>query len=101
MTGEEYEYTKMYPEFAKIAEREGFPEIATRLRSIAIAEKHHKERYSKLLNELEKKTIFKKKTKTNWTCRKCGYTHTGNTPPKKCPSCGHETGYFEKVCEEY
>ncbi len=101
IAGENHEYTEMYPEFADIAEKEGFPKIANRLRAIAIAEKHHKERYEKILTELENKTLFDKKEKTTWTCRKCGYTHTGNSPPDECPSCGHAKNYFEKNCEEY
>jgi len=101
IAGEKHEYTSMYPEFAKIAEKEGLPKIAIRLRAIAIAEKHHEERYKKLLKELEDKTIFKKKKKVSWICRKCGYEHNGNSPPEKCPSCGHEKNYFERKCEEY
>lgn len=93
--GESYEYEKMYPEFADIAEKEGYSKIAKRLRAIALAEKHHKERYKKLLKEIENKTIFKKKKKVYWVCRKCGYIHEGKEPPKKCPSCDHPKSYFE------
>ncbi len=101
ITGENYENTKMYPEFADIAEREGFPDIARRLRAIAIAEKHHEERYKKLLKEVENNTFFKKEKKVYWVCRKCGYIHEGTEPPEACPSCGHPKSYFEKQCEEY
>jgi len=93
--GENYEHAKMYPEFADIAEKEGFPEIAQRLRAIAIAEKHHEERYKKLLEEIEKNTVFKKEEKVYWICRKCGYMHKGQEPPEKCPSCDHPKNYFE------
>jgi len=93
--GENYEHAKMYPEFADIAEKEGFPEIAQRLRAIAIAEKHHEERYKKLLEEIEKNTVFKKEEKVYWICRKCGYMHEGQEPPEKCPSCDHPKNYFE------
>ncbi|HOM96039.1 MAG TPA: rubrerythrin family protein [Methanofastidiosum sp.] len=99
--GENYEYTHMYPEFADIAEKEGFKDIAKRLRAIAIAEKHHESRYIKLLKELQEGTFFKKKEKVLWVCRKCGYIHEGNEPPEICPSCDHETAYFERLCEEY
>lgn len=99
--GEHHEYTKMYPEFADIAEKEGFPEIAKRLRAIARAEEHHEERYKKLLKEVEGNTVFKKDKKTYWVCRKCGYTHEGEAPPEKCPSCDHESNYFQIQSEEY
>ena len=101
IAGENYEHTKMYPEFANIAEKEGFPEIAKRLRAIAVAEKHHEERYKKLLKELENNTLFKKDKKVYWVCRKCGYIHEGTEPPEECPSCGHPKSYFEQACEEY
>ena len=91
----------MYPEFADVAEKEGFPEIANRLRAIAVAERHHEERYKKLLKEVKNNTVFKKEKKVYWVCRKCGYIHEGEEPPEKCPSCGHPKSYFEKQCEEY
>jgi len=99
--GENYEYTKMYPEFANTAEKEGFKDVAERLRAIAVAEKHHEDRYKKLLKELEGGTLFKKKEKVVWVCRKCGYVYEGNEPPEQCPSCNHEKAYFERQCEVY
>ena len=99
--GEHYETTKMYPSFADTAQKEGFPEIAVRLRAIANAEAHHEERYKKILKELEAGTIFKKKKKVQWVCRKCGYVHEGNEPPAKCPSCDHTKSFYEVKCEEY
>jgi rubrerythrin len=99
--GEHYENTEMYPEFAKTAEEEGFPEIANRLRAIAKAEAHHEERYKKLLNEVKNNTVFKKEKTVYWVCRKCGYIHEGNKPPETCPSCSHPRNYFERKCEEY
>ena len=101
IAGENYENTEMYPEFADVAEKEGFPEIAARLRAIAVAEKHHEERYKKLLKELEGNTVFKKEKKVYWVCRKCGYIHEGTEPPEACPSCGHPKSYFELQSEEY
>ncbi|MEW6416621.1 MAG: rubrerythrin [Nitrospirota bacterium] len=101
IAGEHYENTKMYPEFADVAENEGFPEIARRLRAIAKAEEHHEERYKKLLKEVEVNTVFRKSRKIHWVCRKCGYIHEDEEPPKKCPSCDHESNYFEIKCEEF
>ena len=101
IAGENHEYTKMYPEFADIAAKEGFPEIAKRLRAIAAAEKHHEERNKKLLSGIENSSLFKKDKKAQWLCRKCGYVHTGETPPDECPSCGHKKNYFQIKCEEY
>lgn len=101
IAGENYEYTKMYPEFADVAENEGFPEIAKRLRAIAKSEEHHEERYKKLLKEVEGNTVFKKDKKVYWVCRKCGFVHEGEEPPEKCPSCDHESSYFQIKCEEY
>lgn len=101
IVGENYEYTKMYPEFADAAENEGLPEIAKRLRAIAKAEEHHEERYKKLLKEVEGDTVFKKDKKAYWVCRKCGFVHEGEAPPEKCPSCDHESSYFQIKCEEY
>ena len=101
IAGENYEHTTMYPEFATIAEEEGLNFIAERLRAIAIAEQHHEERYKKLLKEVESGTVFKKKKKVYWVCRKCGYVHYGEEPPKICPSCHHSRNYFQVKCEEY
>ncbi len=99
--GERYEYTEMYPEFARVAEEEGFKEIAATLRAISVAEKHHEERFLKLLENVERGTIFKKDKAVRWKCRKCGYVHEGTEPPERCPSCGHSWAYFEILCEEY
>jgi len=101
IAGENYEQTQMYPEFADIAEKEGLHEIAVRLRSIAVAERHHEARYKKLLEELENNTVFKKEKKIYWVCRKCGYIHEGEEPPEKCPSCSHPKNYFEVDCDQY
>ncbi|GBE17534.1 rubrerythrin-1 [archaeon BMS3Abin16] len=101
IAGEHYEYTEMYPGFAGAAEKEGFSEIAERLRAIARAEKHHEERYKKILKEVEEGAVFKKEVKVSWVCRKCGYVHEGAQPPEKCPSCDHGSGYFQVECEEY
>ncbi len=91
--GENYEHTKMYPEFAKIAEEEGYSEIAERLRAIAKAEVHHEERYKKVLEAIEK-GFFKRDEEVAWVCLECGYVHYGKEPPEKCPSCGHPKAYY-------
>ena len=101
IAGENYEYTKMYPEFADIAEKEGFKDIANRLRAIAKAESHHEERYKKLLEQLENGTYFKKSENVWWVCRECGYVYYGKFPPEKCPSCDHPKSYYQLKCEEY
>ncbi len=100
-SGEHYENITMYPEFAKIADEEGLSDIAKRLRSIAIAEKHHEQRYLKLLKEVENNSVFKKADKIYWVCRKCGYVCEGLEPVEECPSCNHPKNYFERQCEEY
>ncbi len=101
IAGENFEQTQMYPEFADAAEEEGLSEIVGRLRAIAIAEKHHEERFRKLLEQVEKNTVFKKEEGVYWVCRKCGYVHEGEEAPEKCPSCNHPKNYFEVKCEEY
>ncbi len=99
--GEHHEYTQMYPEFAKTAEEEGHQEIANRLRAIADSEKHHEERYAKLLKEIENGTIFEKETDVVWYCLECGREHVGKTPPEMCPSCDHPKEHFQIKCENF
>jgi rubrerythrin len=99
--GENFEQTSMYPEFAKIAESDGHPEVAARLRAIAKAEEHHEERYRKLLETVKSGTTFKREQSVWWVCRECGYIHSGKTPPIKCPSCDHAAAFFEIKSEEY
>lgn len=101
IAGETYEYTSMYPEFAKAAKAEGYRDIAGRLLSIAKAEEHHGGRYAKLLKEVEAGTYYKKPQEVAWVCRKCGYVHFSAEPPAKCPSCDHEKSYFELLNESY
>lgn len=102
IAGENHEYTLMYPDFADIADKEGYPEIAARMRSIAKAEEHHEQRYKKLLEQLEAGTIFKKSDpQTVWICRECGYMHVGAEPPKECPSCSHPQAFYQIQCENY
>jgi rubrerythrin len=95
INGENYEHTSMYPEFADIADEEGLPEIAKRLRAIANAENNHEKRYQAVLTELENGTVFQKEEEVEWVCRECGYVHKGKTPPEVCPSCNHPKAYYE------
>jgi rubrerythrin len=94
--GENEEHTDLYPEFAKIAQEEGFPEIALMYRNIAVAEKHHEERYLELIKLIEDDEMFKRNEKTTWRCLHCGFIHEGETAPGKCPACNHPQSYFEE-----
>lgn len=96
--GENYEHTAMYPEFARIAEEEGFPQIAAVLRAIARAEQGHEERYRRLIANLEQGKVFRRDEPVVWRCRNCGYLHEGTEPPAVCPSCDHPKAYFEVRC---
>ncbi len=99
--GETYETQEMYPKFAKIAEEEGLNKIATRLKAIAVAEKNHKERYEKILEQLEAGTFFNKSEERWWVCRECGYVYFGKTPPEKCPSCDHPKAFYQLKNNEF
>ncbi len=99
--GENHEHTTMYPEFAKIADQEGFDDIADVFRAIAIAEKQHEKRYLALRDNILNNRVFKKDEPIKWRCRNCGYIHEGNEPPKKCPACAHPTAYFEFLAENW
>lgn len=93
--GENEEWTDLYPEFAKIAEEEGFKEIAAAWRLIAKVEKAHEERFTKLYENIEAGRVFERNGKIVWKCRKCGYLHEGEKAPKTCPACLHPQSYFE------
>jgi len=93
--GELYETSQMYPIFAKQAEEEGNPEAARLFQQIARVEKQHGEAYQKLLDMLEKGTLYKREKPIKWTCLKCGFVHEGLEPPAKCPCCQHAREYFE------
>ena len=99
--GEHYEWTEMYPEFAKIAEEEGFVEISAVFKSIAEAEKTHEARYLALLTNIEGGKVFKRNEVVKWRCRNCGYIHEGDEAPKECPACAHPQSYYELFCEPY
>ena len=92
--GENYEWTDMYAEFARVADEEGFTEIARLFRNVGAIEKHHEERYRKLKENIENGEMFAKKEKVFWSCTNCGHIHEGLEAPKLCPTCKHPQGYF-------
>ncbi len=96
--GEHYETTEMYPGFAKDAEAEGNKEATKLFKQVAKVEKHHEERYKKLLDMVEKDAVYKREKPIKWKCSKCGYIFEGKEPPKECPSCKHPREYFEPEC---
>jgi len=100
-TGENYEHTKLYPEFARIAEEEGFPHIAAIFKAIAVAEKQHEKRFLALLENIEKDRVFKRDIVVKWRCRNCGYIHEATEAPETCPACAHPRAYFELLYENY
>jgi len=93
--GENEEWTELYPEFAKVAEEEGFREVAKAFKLIARVEKAHEERYRTLYNNLEEGKVFRRGERVTWKCRKCGFIHEGTVAPKLCPACQHTQAYFE------
>jgi rubrerythrin len=99
--GEKMEWGTLYPDFANVADKEGFPEIANTFRMVAKVEEKHERRYLKLLANVKQGTVFKKDKVIMWKCRNCGYVYEGSEAPEKCPVCDHERSYFEVWCENY
>jgi len=99
--GENYEWTDMYEEFAKTAEEEGFKELAVKFRQVAAIEKHHEERFRKLLKNIEDEVVFSKDEDKIWICRNCGHVVIGKKAPGICPVCAHPQSYFEVKAENY
>ena len=99
--GENYEWTDMYQDFAKTAEEEGFPELAQRFRLVAEIEKHHEERYRKLLKNIKKGEVWVRIGKNKWQCRNCGAIVVGKKAPEVCPVCAHPKAYFQIEPENY
>lgn len=95
--GEHHEWTEMYPGFAKVADEEGFPEVAACMRHIAIAEQYHEKRFNEYIDELKNGTYFKSEQPIVWRCLNCGYIHEGTEPPKLCPACAHPIDHFEAL----
>jgi rubrerythrin len=100
-SGENGEWTDMYPRMAREAREEGFNDIAAVFEGIAAIEKAHQERYQRLLKAIEEGTIFKKTEKISWHCRNCGHILTGEAAPQLCPVCKHPQAYFEVLAENY
>jgi rubrerythrin len=99
--GEHYENTEMYPNFAQVAEKEGFKEIAGVFRKIAVAEKRHEDRYVALARNISEGQVFKRGRPVRWVCRNCGMVHEGLEPPKICAACGKPRAYFEIEATNY
>ncbi len=99
--GEQHEWTTMYPDFANIADKEGFKQIAGVFRAISVAEKQHEKRYTDLARNLENNTAFIRDEVKVWRCRNCGYLHKGKAAPQLCPACEHPQGYFELLGENW
>jgi len=99
--GEKFEWGTLYPNFAKVAEEEGFEGVARTFRMVAKVESHHERRYRKLLANVEQGKVFKKDSRTVWKCRNCGYVFEGSQAPEKCPVCQHAKSYYEVLCENY
>jgi len=99
--GENYEWTEMYPGFAKTAREEGFNDIAVVFESIAVAEKQHEKRYNELKANIEAGRVFKRTEKVVWRCRNCGYLHEGTEAPGKCHACDHPQAHFELLGENW
>lgn len=97
--GEYEEWSDLYPEFAKIADEEGFAEIAECFRRISVAEKHHEERYRKFIAMVENGTAFKRPAAQKWECLECGYIHEGDSAPQICPACRHPQAFYRVKVE--
>lgn len=99
--GEEHEYMEMYPEFARIADEEGFSEIALTFRAIAKAEQQHARQYRSFISNLGDGRVFMRDAEVVWYCTKCGFVHEGTEAPQKCPACSHPQSYFELLGENW
>jgi rubrerythrin len=99
--GENYEWTEMYPGFAKVAREEGFEDAAKTWETISVAEKQHEKRYLGLLANVAAGSVFKKDKPVVWRCRNCGYLHEGAEAPATCPACAHKRDYYELLAENW
>lgn len=100
-SGENYEWTEMYAEFARVAKEEGFDEIAFLFESVGAIEKHHEERYMKLVDNIDNNLVFKKGEEVVWICRNCGHIYVGTEALKVCPVCKHPESFMELKAENY
>lgn len=99
--GEYEEWGELYASFAKVAEEEGFPQIAALYRNISKVEQMHEKRYRRLIERMEKGEVFSSEEPVEWYCRKCGFTMTSKTAPKRCPVCGMDQSWFERFPDNY
>lgn len=99
--GEKHEHSQMYPEFARIAESEGFADIAAVFRAVAVSEKQHEKRYRALAANIENDRVFKRSGSVVWRCRNCGYLHEGTEAPEWCAACAHPRAHFEILAENW
>ncbi|MDZ4166485.1 MAG: rubrerythrin family protein [Coriobacteriia bacterium] len=99
--GELEEWGTLYPDFAAVADEEGFPKVAESFREIAEVEQHHETRYRKLLALVESGGFFRRQGVVRWKCRNCGYIHEGPEAPDLCPACVHPQAHYELFCEPY
>ena len=99
--GEHEEWTQMYKEFAEVARQEGFEAIARQFEGVAAIEKHHEERYRKLLANLESGEVWERVGENRWQCRTCGHVYIGEKAPEVCPVCFHPKAYFQVEAENY
>lgn len=100
-SGENEEWSELYPTFADVAEQEGFNEIAKVYRNIAAAEERHEIRYNKLIQNMENNRVFSRDNTVLWKCGNCGYVHEGPEAPEECPACAHPQAHFEIFTEPY
>jgi len=100
-SGENEEWTELYPEFARIADEEGFKIIAAKYRLVAKVEEQHEKRYRKLAQNIKENKVFESDEETAWVCRNCGHVHKGKKAPANCPTCDHPQAYFEKKAVNY
>jgi rubrerythrin len=99
--GENLEWTTLYSEAAKVARLEGFPDVAKSFEEISKVEMFHESRYRKLISNVSKKEVFKKKAAVKWHCTNCGYISEGNEAPEQCPACKHPQSYYEVLAENF
>ena len=99
--GEKEEWSELYPDFAAVADQEGFPEVATSFREIAEVESWHERRYRKLLENVHNRQVFARETLVRWKCRNCGYVHEGPYAPELCPACKHPQAFYEVLAENF
>ncbi|NLI98923.1 rubrerythrin family protein [bacterium] len=99
--GEHYEWTDMYPNYAKVARDEGFEAVARLFEAVMVAEKQHEKRYLDLLKNIEENRVYARTESVVWRCRNCGYLHEGKEAPEQCPACVHPRAYFELLGENW